>query len=60
MKEQGKITARELNETEISNTSDREFKVVVIKILTGFGDLRKEWRTSVRPSTEIENIKENP
>ena len=48
MKEQDKITARELNEMEISNMPDREFKVMVIKIL----DLRKEWKTLVRPSTK--------
>ena len=33
--EQHKITARELNGTEISNTPDKEFKVMVKKILTG-------------------------
>ena len=48
MKEQDKITAKELNETEISNLSDREFKTMVIKIVA----LRKEWRTSMRPSTK--------
>ena len=35
MKEQDKITAREQNETEISNMPDREFKAMVIKIFTG-------------------------
>ena len=35
MKEQDKITARELNEMEISYMSDREFKLMIIKILTG-------------------------
>ena len=35
MKEQNKTTARELNETVISSMPDREFKVMVIKILTG-------------------------
>ena len=34
MKDQDKITARDLNEMEIINMSDREFKVMVIKILT--------------------------
>ena len=33
MKEQDKITAKELNEMEISNMPDRKFKVMVIKIL---------------------------
>ena len=35
MKEQDKITARQLNEMEISNMPDRKCKVIVIKILTG-------------------------
>ena len=36
MKEQDKITARDLNDTEISNMPDREFKIVIIAVLTGF------------------------
>ena len=35
MKEQAKITAGDLNETEISSMSDREFKVMIIKLLFG-------------------------
>lgn len=34
MRQQDKITAKELNETEISNMLDKEFKVIVIKIIT--------------------------
>ena len=30
-----KITVRELNKTKIRKTPDREFKVMIIKILTG-------------------------
>jgi len=49
MKGQDKITARDLMKTEISNIPDREFKVTIIKI---FMDLRKEYKTSVRPLTK--------
>ena len=35
MKEQDKITARDLSYMEISNMSDKEFKEMIIKILTG-------------------------
>ena len=35
MKEQDKITARDLSKTNISNMPDREFKVMIIKIFTG-------------------------
>ena len=34
-KEQSKIPVRELNEAEISNVPDREFKIMVIKALIG-------------------------
>ena len=34
MKEQDKIRARELNETEVSNMHDRQLKIMVIQILT--------------------------
>ena len=40
MKEQDKITARDLNAVEISNMPEREFKVMVLKILK---DWRKDW-----------------
>ena len=36
MQEQDKTTARDLSKTDINNTSDKEFKVMIIKILTGF------------------------
>ena len=34
MKVQDKISEKELNETEISNMPDKEFKIMVIKMLT--------------------------
>lgn len=35
IKEQDKTIARHLSKTEINNMPDREFKIIVIKILTG-------------------------
>lgn len=35
MKEQNKATARDLGKTDISNIPDRQFKVMITKILTG-------------------------
>jgi len=35
MKEQDKAIARDLSETDIRNMSDREFKAMTIRILTG-------------------------
>ena len=35
MKEQDKTTARDLSKVDISNMFDREFKIIVIRILTG-------------------------
>ena len=37
MKEHDKITATDLRETDISNMSKREFKAMIIRILTGPG-----------------------
>ena len=34
MKEKHKISEKELNKTKISNVADKEFKVMVIKMLT--------------------------
>ena len=45
MKEQNKTTKKELNETEITNLSDTEFKTLVIRILrelTEYGNNIKE------------------
>ena len=35
MKEQDKVTVRDLNKMEISNMTDRELKVMTIKSLSG-------------------------
>ena len=43
MKELYKIIARDLNETEVSNMSNRTFKILIIKILT---ELEKKSRGS--------------
>ena len=48
MKEQDKTMARELHKRDINNMLDGEFKAMIIKLL----DLRKEWKTSVRPLTQ--------
>ena len=46
MKEWGKITARKLNEMEVSNKSDREFKAMVIKMLVELKKILKDLRRS--------------
>lgn len=46
MKEKNKTTARDLNKADINNIPHKEFKVMILKVLTG---LKKEWRTSVIP-----------
>ena len=55
MKEQDKIRARELNEMEITNMPDREFKVMAIKIHSGLE--KREEDLSELLNKEIENIK---
>lgn len=46
MKDQDKTTARAPSETDVSNMTGTEFKVMILTILL---DLRKVWKTSVRP-----------
>ena len=56
MKEQNKTSERELNKKKISNLPDKEFKVMVIKMLTELGkivDYSKNY------NKEKENIKKN-
>jgi len=55
MKKQDKITARDLNKTETSNTPDREFEVMVIRILMGLE--RRVEDVSETLNIELENIK---
>ena len=57
MKEQDKITARDLNEMEISNMPDREFQVMVIKKLSGLE--KRVGNLSETLNKELENIKKN-
>jgi len=62
MKEQDKITARDLSKTEISNVPNREFQVMVIKILPGLEKtvedlietLNKE-RENIKNESEMKN-----
>ena len=42
MKEQDKATARDLSETDISNMSDRKFKIMIMRILTELKSGRQE------------------
>ena len=44
MKEQSKTSERELNDEEIANLSDGEFRALVIKMLTDWLSLIKKWK----------------
>ena len=55
VKEQDKITARDLNGMEVSNIRDKEFKLVVIKILPGL-----EKRVEDLSETLNKEIKKEP
>ena len=50
-------TIRELNETEVINISDREFKVMVIKILNGLEKRVQDICENLNKN--IETIKKN-
>ena len=63
MKEQDKIKPGDLSKTEISNMSDTEFKVMIIKILTGLQErmedmtraLDKEIKNNSNKEEELNN-----
>ena len=48
--------AKDLNKTDISNTPDREFKVMAIKILNGFEKRAEDFSETL--NREIENKKQ--
>jgi len=52
MKEKDKITARDLSEMEVNNMSNTEFKVMIIKTLTGLEkrveDITKTLNTEIK------------
>lgn len=55
-KEQDKTSEKQLNETEISNLLDKEWKVMVIKIPA---DLRRMEEHTENFNRERQNIKKN-
>ena len=55
MKEQDRITARNLSEMDISSMPDREFKVMIIMILTGLEKRVEDISEALNKGTE--NIK---
>ena len=44
MKEQAKVMARDLIETDISRMPDRKFKATIIRILTGLEERMEDFR----------------
>ena len=57
MKEQSKTSERELNDEEIANLSDGEFRALVIKMLTEFTELG--WKMKKQIKDTQNEIKEN-
>ena len=57
MKEKEKTSEKELNEREISNLCDGEFKVMVIKMPNGLERTMGEYSENVNKN--IENIRKN-
>ena len=57
MKEQSKISERELNDEEIANLSDGEFKALVIKMLTNLIELGRKMKEQMKDTQN--EIKQN-
>ena len=58
MKEQNKTPEKELNETEIINLSDAEFKTLVIRMLREITEYGKNLREEMKAT--VSEIKKNP
>ena len=58
MKEQNKTPEKELNETEIANLSDGEFKTLVIRMLRELNEYGKWIREEMKAT--LSEIKKNP
>ena len=58
MKEQNKTPENELNETEIANLPDVEFKTLVIRMLRDFTEYGKSVREEMKAT--LSEIKNNP
>ena len=43
IKKQGKSTKDQINEEEISNLPEIEFRVVIVKMIQGFGNSMEAW-----------------
>ena len=57
MKEQSKTSERELNNQEIANLSDGEFKALVIKMLTELTELARKMKEQMKDTQN--EIKQN-
>uniref|UniRef100_A0A9L0SE42 L1 transposable element RRM domain-containing protein n=1 Tax=Equus caballus TaxID=9796 RepID=A0A9L0SE42_HORSE len=55
IKEQDSSSGKELNETEINNLSDKEYKLILIRMLTDLGKRIDEFSENI--NKELENIK---
>ena len=50
MKEQDKTPEKQLNEVEIGNLPEKEFRIMIVKMIQ---DLQKEWRKYKKHLTRI-------
>ena len=58
MKEQNKTTEKELNEMEINNLSDAEYRTLVIRMLEELTEYGKNGREEIQAT--LSEIKKNP
>ena len=52
MKEQDKTPEKQLNEVEISNLPEKEFRIMIVKMIQ---DLRKRMEAKIEKTNEKEN-----
>ena len=59
MKEQGKIPQDQINEEEIGNLSEKEFRVLIVKMIQDLGNRMEAWIEKIKEmfNKDLEDLK---
>ena len=59
MKEQGKIPQDQINEEEIGNLSEKEFRVLIVKMIQDLGNRMEAWIEKIKEmfNKDLEELK---
>ena len=59
MKEQGKIPQDQINEEEIGNPPEKEFRVMIVKMIQDLGNIMEVWMEKIQEvfNKDLEELK---